>query len=53
MLVADNGSDWYIGGAPNSGWSNDALHQLAASAAQTSRSSEPGSAGIGRDLNAL
>jgi hypothetical protein len=28
MLVADNGSDWYIGGAPNSGWNNDALHQL-------------------------
>jgi hypothetical protein len=28
MLVADNGSDWYISGAPNPGWSNDALHQL-------------------------
>jgi hypothetical protein len=28
MLAADNGSDWYISGAPNRGWDNDALHQL-------------------------
>jgi hypothetical protein len=28
MLVADNGSDWYISGAPNPGWSNDQLHTL-------------------------
>jgi hypothetical protein len=28
MLVADNGSDWYITGAPNRGWSNDQLHSL-------------------------
>ena len=28
MIVADNGSDWYIGGAPNKGWSNDQLHTL-------------------------
>lgn len=28
MLVADNGSDWYISGAPSSGWNNDALHGL-------------------------
>jgi hypothetical protein len=28
MLVADNGSDWYITGAPNKGWSNDQLHAL-------------------------
>jgi hypothetical protein len=28
MLVADNGSDWYISGAPNRGWSNDQLHTL-------------------------
>ncbi len=28
MLVADNGSDWYVGGAPNRGWSNDQLHTL-------------------------
>jgi hypothetical protein len=28
MLVADNGSDWYLSGAPSSGWSNDDLHSL-------------------------
>ncbi len=28
MLVADNGSDWYLSGAPNPGWNNDALHEL-------------------------
>ena len=28
MLVADNGSDWYISGAPNRGWDNDALRTL-------------------------
>jgi hypothetical protein len=28
MLVADNGSDWYISGAPHRGWNNDALHRL-------------------------
>jgi hypothetical protein len=28
MLVADNGADWYITGAPNRGWSNDQLHTL-------------------------
>jgi hypothetical protein len=28
MLVADNGADWYISGAPNKHWSNDALHTL-------------------------
>jgi hypothetical protein len=28
MIVADNGSDWYISGAPNPGWDNDALHRL-------------------------
>ena len=28
MLVADNGSDWYLSGAPNRGWNNDALHEL-------------------------
>ena len=26
MLLADNGSNWYIGGAPSPGWSNDQLH---------------------------
>ena len=28
MMVADNGSDWYISGAPSSKWNNDALHTL-------------------------
>jgi hypothetical protein len=28
MIVADNGSNWYISGAPNAGWSNDQLHTL-------------------------
>jgi hypothetical protein len=28
MIVADNGSDWYISGAPSPRWNNDALHQL-------------------------
>ena len=28
MLLADNGSDWYITGAPSPGWSNDQLHTL-------------------------
>jgi hypothetical protein len=28
MIVADNGSDWYITGAPNRSWSNDQLHTL-------------------------
>ncbi|MGH2729559.1 MAG: hypothetical protein ACRDJI_03010 [Actinomycetota bacterium] len=28
MIVADNGSDWYISGAPDEKWNNDALHTL-------------------------
>jgi hypothetical protein len=28
MIVADNGSDWYISGAPSPKWDNDALHEL-------------------------
>ncbi len=28
MIVADNGSNWYVSGAPNSRWSNDQLHTL-------------------------
>ncbi len=28
MIVADNGSPWFISGAPSSGWNNDDLHQL-------------------------
>jgi hypothetical protein len=29
MLVADNGSSWYISGAPDARWNNDDLHTLA------------------------
>jgi hypothetical protein len=28
MIVADNGSDWFISGAPDRGWNNDDLHRL-------------------------
>ena len=28
MIVADNGSDWFISGAPDPRWSNDDLHSL-------------------------
>jgi hypothetical protein len=28
MFVADNGSDWFISGAPSSGWDNDQLQKL-------------------------
>jgi hypothetical protein len=28
MLVADNGSPWYVSGAPSRGWDNDDLHEL-------------------------
>jgi hypothetical protein len=28
LVVADNGSDWYISGAPSPRWSNDDLHSL-------------------------
>ena len=28
MILADNGSPWYLSGAPNAHWSNDALHAL-------------------------
>ena len=28
MILADNGSSWYITGAPSPGWSNDDLHTL-------------------------
>ena len=29
MLLADNGSDWYISGAPAARWSDDDLRALA------------------------
>ena len=28
MVVADNGSSWYVSGAPDPRWSNDDLHTL-------------------------
>ena len=28
MILADNGSAWYISGAPDPGWNNDDLHNL-------------------------
>jgi hypothetical protein len=31
MILADNGSPWYISGVANPRWSDDGLHQLAGS----------------------
>jgi hypothetical protein len=28
MILADNGSPWYVSGAPSPGWDNDDLHRL-------------------------
>ena len=28
MVVADNGSSWFLSGAPDPRWSNDDLHAL-------------------------
>ena len=28
MMVADNGADWYVGGAPDADWNDEALHTL-------------------------
>jgi hypothetical protein len=28
MILADNGSNWYVSGAPSPRWSNDALHTI-------------------------
>lgn len=28
IILADNGSDWYISGAPDPSWDNDVLHEL-------------------------
>ena len=28
LIVADNGSDWYVSGAPDRRWDNDQLHAL-------------------------
>jgi hypothetical protein len=29
MILADNGSSWYMSGAPDERWDNDSLRQLA------------------------
>ena len=28
MILADNGSPWYVTGAPAAGWDDDDMHQL-------------------------
>ena len=28
VILADNGSPWYVSGAPNAGWDDDDLHDL-------------------------
>jgi hypothetical protein len=28
MILADNGSPWYVTGAPSAGWDDDDLHDL-------------------------
>src|ERR1041385_313743 len=28
IILADNGSDWYVSGAPDAHWNNDMLHLL-------------------------
>jgi len=28
IVLADNGSDWYVSGAPDARWDNDMLHLL-------------------------
>ena len=38
MILADNGSNWFICGAPDPHWSNDDLHALGRITAPTSRS---------------
>ena len=37
MILADNGSSWYVSGAPDPGWSNDQLHTLGRRAGQRLR----------------
>jgi hypothetical protein len=44
MMLADNGSPWYISGAPDERWDNDILHQL---------HSVPGSAFEAVDVSSL
>jgi hypothetical protein len=41
MIVADNGSSWYVSGAPDPGWDNDDCTRSGRSMAPTSGSSTP------------
>ena len=41
MILADNGSPWYITGAPHANWNDDQLHDFHQLTARTSRSSTP------------
>ena len=51
MILADNGSPWYVSGAPHRGWDNDQLHTLhrvpgrAFEVVNTSRLPRPGMGG--------
>lgn len=55
MIVADNGSDWFVSGAPDRHWNNDALHTLSRVKGSSfevldTRSLRPGGSGGGRRL---
>ena len=41
MILADNGSNWYVSGAPDPHWSNDELHSLGRITGSCSRWSTP------------
>ena len=50
MILADNGSPWFVSGAPNPGWNNDDLHSLGrvpGSAFEVVDTSAPPRAGAG------
>ena len=55
MILADNGSSWYVSGAPHRGWSNDDLHSLhgvpgsAFEVVDTSRLPRPGRRTLGSE----
>jgi len=37
MILADNGSPWYVSGAPNAGWDDDDLHELRVTTPEAAR----------------
>jgi hypothetical protein len=41
MILADNGSPWFIAGAPSPHWNDDALHSSTSCQGATSRSWTP------------